>query len=86
LIRAHATVPMPTLHLHVYLGLGDSRCVFRIRPGRKPDTWVFIIDRGDGSKATAGQVGWEAALALRAELIAEADELRRLGWCDVVGG
>jgi hypothetical protein len=77
-------MPIPTLDLN--LGLNGSQCFFRIRPGRKPHMWVFIIDRGDGSKATAGQVGREAALALRAELIAEAEELRRLGWCDAANG
>jgi len=72
--------------LDLNLGLNGSLCVFRIRPGRKPDTWVFIIDRGDGSIAKAGEVGPEAALALKAELLAEAEKLRRLGWQDVVAG
>ena len=74
-------VPRPTLNLS--LGLNDSQCVFRIRPGRKPGTWVFVIDRGDGSMVKAGEVSPEAALALKADLLAEAEELRRLGWRDV---
>ena len=48
-------VPMPMLDLN--LGLKGSQCVFRIRPARKPDMWVYIIDRGDGSIAKAGEVG-----------------------------
>jgi hypothetical protein len=75
-------MPPPTLDLN--LALNGSQCIFRIRPGRKPDTWVFVIDRGDGSTAKAGQLEREAALDLRAELIAEAEELRRLGWQDVL--
>jgi len=75
---------MPTPTLDLKLRLNGSECIFRIRPGRKPDTWVFVIDRGAGAMVKAGQVGQEAAVALRAELIVEAEELRRLGWQDVL--
>ena len=45
---------------------------------------VQLIDLGAGAMVKAGQVGQEAAVALRAELIVEAEELRRLGWQDVL--